>query len=271
MDDGKIMLLKEEQRMIKKTHPLAYSVREKMFKYFQDDGNGFYTGGGLFFRKSPKLPYLQINHDPAGKVYHPEVLLSAPHAVIQTRLGKRKNDDFMTGPIVEALCERTGCMGMVRTKNLGDDPNYDLAGPGLTYKEALADLACEKTKIFLDIHGTSNERPFDFCLGTNYGGNLNWNLDSPYTENPVLRRLEEILSELGRTVIDFEYYDRKVGKNVKFCASRNGNESKYMAENCRAKFPCIQLEIAARFRKDPEKIELLINALETFIKEMFEL
>lgn len=56
------------------------------------------------------------------------ILLSAPHAVKQIREGKIKEEDRLTGAIVEYLCIKTGTNGIVRTYNHNDDPNYENTG-----------------------------------------------------------------------------------------------------------------------------------------------
>ena len=53
------------------------------------------------------------------------VIFSCPHAVSQTREGKEKLADIHTGPLGFAL-NSLGFSVLVKTKNCGDDANYDM-------------------------------------------------------------------------------------------------------------------------------------------------
>jgi len=50
----------------------------------------------------------------------------------------------MTGAIVEYLCLKTEVNGIIRTYNLGDDPNFENEGYGLKYKNAMLNRIKEK-------------------------------------------------------------------------------------------------------------------------------
>ena len=53
------------------------------------------------------------------------VMLSAPHSVTQTRLGKIKIAEKMTGVLALLVRDATGCPVIFKTKNAGDDAGFD--------------------------------------------------------------------------------------------------------------------------------------------------
>lgn len=174
------------------------------------------------------------------------ILLSAPHAVKQARLGEIKTQDGNTGGITEYLCKMCNCYGIIRNHNELDDPNVDNAGLGLKYKEKMLSIIKQNNiKSVLDIHGCNNSHNFDFCIGTNDGKNLNG-------KTKVLDIINTELSSIGKVVIDDT-----------FKASKEGNISKYVCES--AKVPSIQLEISTKFRTESSYLKQLINSLQMII------
>ena len=103
-----------------------------------------------------------------------KVIFSCPHAVNQTRKGKTKLADVNTGPLGLAL-NQLGYPVLIKTKNCNDDANYDLISD---YKKYLKKIIKNKCYYFcVDLHGLSAKRDILFCLGTNFGKNLNKNID----------------------------------------------------------------------------------------------
>ena len=91
-----------------------------------------------------------------------KILISAPHAVEQTREGKIKLPEPVTGQIAREL-NKLGFSAIIKTENLGDDANYDLCHP---YKQALLEYCKENNICFVvDLHQLSYKREMDFCLG----------------------------------------------------------------------------------------------------------
>lgn len=170
------------------------------------------------------------------------ILLSAPHAVKQNRDGKIKEEDKLTGAIVEYLCMRTGANGIIRTYNCNDDPNYENSGKSLEYKEAIINMIKQKNiKLLIDIHGCTNKHGFDIEFGTNYGENIN-------QDNTFLEIFKQEFSKIGKVAIDKE-----------FKAQRDETVSRFINKN--GKIQCIQIEISSKFRK-----EQLFEMLDIFEK-----
>ena len=90
------------------------------------------------------------------------ILISAPHAVEQTREGKIKFPEPTTGEIARDL-NKLGYPAIIKTENLNDDANYDIEHP---YKKQLLKYCKENNIEFVvDLHQLSNKREMDFCLG----------------------------------------------------------------------------------------------------------
>lgn len=177
------------------------------------------------------------------------IILSAPHAVKQTRNGTIKKEDVLTGAIVEYLCKKTGVNGIIRSCNYNDDPNYYNEGQSLKYKDAI--LECIKRKniaILIDIHGCSNKHEFDIELGTNNGKNINQNTE-------LLEILNNEFSKISKVSID-----------EKFRASKSTTVSNYI--NTRSGIPCIQMEISSALRKEKNSLIKLLSAFEYIIESI---
>lgn len=168
------------------------------------------------------------------------IILSAPHAVKQNRNGIIKEEDKLTGAIVEYLCMRTGANGIIRTYNCDDDPNYENKGKSLKYKQAILNIVKQRNiKLLIDVHGCTNNHGFEIEFGTNYGENINH--DKTYLEI-----FEKEFSKIGKVAIDKQ-----------FMAKGDGTVSKFINKN--SKIECIQIEISTKFRK-----EQLVEMLEIF-------
>lgn len=172
------------------------------------------------------------------------IILSAPHAVKQNRNGIIKEEDKLTGAIVEYLCMKTGANGIIRTCNCDDDPNYENKGKSLKYKETILNIAKQRNiKLLMDIHGCTNKHGFEIEFGTNYGENVNH-------DNTYLEIFEKEFSKIGKVSID-----------KKFMAKNEGTVSRFINKN--SKIECIQIEISAKFRKEQlvEMLEIFENAI----------
>ena len=114
------------------------------------------------------------------------ILLSAPHGVAQTRLGKHKVAELGTIPTGWILAEKTKCHLVIKTQNNFDDANFD---ENCEYRKRLAQIIKEKNiKYLIDIHGLAKKRNMDINIGTNFGNNVK--------NNPML--FEHLLSVLKK-------------------------------------------------------------------------
>lgn len=99
-----------------------------------------------------------------------DILISAPHAANQTREGKIKYSERFTGVIAKILHKYYGYSIIYKTKNCGDDANYDEESP---YKDFLFKKCKEfKPLIVLDLHGLSKNRAAQINIGTNFGNSV---------------------------------------------------------------------------------------------------
>lgn len=98
------------------------------------------------------------------------VLISVPHGVSQTRLGKHKVAELGTIPLGILLTERTKSHIFIKTKKNFDDANFDT---NCAYRKKLKKIIKEKKiRFLLDIHGLAKSRDCDINFGTNIGENI---------------------------------------------------------------------------------------------------
>ncbi|MFR1565456.1 MAG: hypothetical protein ACLSUT_03345 [Christensenellales bacterium] len=108
------------------------------------------------------------------------VMLSAPHSVTQTRLGKIKIAEKMTGVLALLVRDATGCPVIFKTKNAGDDAGFDRDSD---YKRAAEKYVEENgIRLLLDLHQLSDKRKYAVDIGTGRGNNV---LSGFYTEAAV--------------------------------------------------------------------------------------
>ena len=209
-------------------------IRKINEKYVENNCNGSLgDNSNNFMIKSGKIP----------------ILISAPHAVRQIRKGKIKGAETLTGPIVEILCAKTGSNGIIRTCNLGDDPNSENEGVSLAYKDAILKIIEEKQiGCMIEIHGCKDDYPFEIDVGTNYGLNIN-------SEDEYLRIITEQLRVVGNTTVD-----------CIFDASSETIVSNYINKN--SKVPCFQIELCRSLRCDASRLEKLMDSLEIIVNEL---
>lgn len=98
------------------------------------------------------------------------VMLSAPHAALQTRHGRIKCAERFTGMLCRMAHARTGCPVIYKTRHLQDDANHD---PQSDYRDALCRHIRETgVTLLLDLHQLAPERPMALCIGTGRGRHL---------------------------------------------------------------------------------------------------
>lgn len=175
------------------------------------------------------------------------IILSAPHAVKQTRNGKIKEAEGETGAIAQIIAKETGAYVIYKTYNNDDDANYDICNN--LYKEELKQVITNnKIQLLLDLHGAKYESDFAIDIGTDYGKNIK--------NHKLIEILKDCLYKYG---ID------NVKENEKFRASTPHTISKYISES--TGISCIQLEIAGQYRyiENIDGVEKLIKALIDFV------
>lgn len=150
------------------------------------------------------------------------VLFSAPHAVLQTRMGALKYAERFTGMLCRLVHEQAGYPVMYKTQNLNDDANFDEVSD---YRDELCRYV-RKNGILcvVDLHQMKPERPLHLCIGTGYGGNLAGRVELTDT---VLRCMRE--HGVARLALD-----------EPFSASRPQTVSATVAATCG--IPAFQLE-----------------------------
>ena len=172
------------------------------------------------------------------------VLISVPHAVPHMRDGSLKSDEVNTDLIGMLVQENTGCHLFIN-EGVDGDPNYD--DPNV-YKDRLLEyVQAYGVAMVIDLHGASQEREFDFELGTGKSANV--------TEFPECAKLFASLPELkGLTITIDEFFPAAKPYTVSaFVSSRTG-------------IPCLQIEINRRMRKGDESILLTANALVRYVR-----
>lgn len=98
------------------------------------------------------------------------VMLSAPHAVVQTRNGRIKQAERYTGMLCRLIHQRRGCPCIYKARHMQDDANYDEFSP---YRDSLCEyIRLHSVRCLLDLHQLAPDRPMDLCIGTGHGANL---------------------------------------------------------------------------------------------------
>ena len=98
------------------------------------------------------------------------VLVSAPHAVSQVRLGKIKVPEIGSLKSVLWINDSTDVNLIVKTKNNYDDANLDETS--LYKDDVFSIIENNNIKYVFDFHGLGSHRPYDINLGTNMGRNI---------------------------------------------------------------------------------------------------
>jgi hypothetical protein len=103
------------------------------------------------------------------------ILISAPHSVDHIREGNIKKGEYKTGIFSHSLNKEMGTFSFYKTKNIGNDPNYDSSEP---YKQELVNIVNEYSiPLVIDLHLMREDRPNLIELGTGRGENIKNNPD----------------------------------------------------------------------------------------------
>ncbi len=154
------------------------------------------------------------------------VLISAPHATLQTRNGSIKCAERFTGMLCRMMHERIGCPVIYKTRHLRDDANHD---PVSDYRDALCRFVKQHDiRLVVDLHQMKPERKTDVCIGTGYGRNLQGHPE-------LINRFAEAFRMRGI---------RNVTVDEPYAAASPNTVSATVAARCR--IPAVQLEISTR-------------------------
>ncbi len=173
------------------------------------------------------------------------VLLSCPHGVEQTRLGKSKYPEIGALAVALELAERLNTNLIAKTSNHFDDVNFDEKSP---YKNKIK-KELENFDYIIDIHGLSAKRDIDINLGTNFGQNV-------VSDEKLFQKLARGLRNAGFTVaVDNPF----AGTDRTIAGTFAGNAW------------TVQIEINSgitNLKSQHKKLELLLNVLESWLKQL---
>lgn len=154
------------------------------------------------------------------------VLISAPHAVLQTRKGEVKCAERFTGMLCRLMHEKIHCPVIYKTRHLRDDANFD---PVSDYRDALCRYVQQHhVGLVIDLHQMKPERTLDVCIGTGRGRNL-------MGQTALVDRFVTCFANLGI---------KSIAVDEPFAATNANTVCTTVAERC--KIPAVQLEINTR-------------------------
>ena len=161
-----------------------------------------------------------------------KIIVSAPHSVEQTRHGKKKYSEPQTGALAKMLHEELGLPVSYKTRNCGDDANFDAVSP---YKDALVDyIKKNKIEFLLDLHQLAPSRDVMIDIGTGKMKNV---------------KNEEFVKVAYNT---FEKYDfGKIEIDTPFDASYPYTLSAYISREC--DISCLQIEMNSKIVRTDSK------------------
>ena len=114
------------------------------------------------------------------------VMVSAPHAVVQTRNGGLKQAERYTGMLCLLLNRRYGVPCIYKARHMQDDANHDAQSP---YRDALCEhIQHSGARCVLDLHQLAPRRAMALCIGTGHGRNLNGFTDAPMRICRIFKR-----------------------------------------------------------------------------------
>lgn len=154
------------------------------------------------------------------------VMLSAPHAMLQTRNGSIKCAERFTGMLCRLMHERIGCPVIYKTRHLRDDANFD---PVSDYRDALCRyIKAHNVRLVIDLHQMKPERPTDVCIGTGHGRNL-------LGDTALVPEFKQLFHRLGV---------KHISVDEPFAASEPNSVCATVASRCNV--PAVQLELNTR-------------------------
>jgi hypothetical protein len=155
-----------------------------------------------------------------------DTMISAPHAMLQTRNGSIKSAERFTGMLCRLMHERLGCPVIYKTRHLRDDANHD---PVSDYRDALCRYVKQHdVRFVLDLHQMKPERDTDVCIGTGQGHNI-------LGQDAIVEIIAEAFRRRGV---------KRVTVDKPFSGTGPNTVSSTVAARCRV--PAIQLELNTR-------------------------
>lgn len=151
----------------------------------------------LFLSKNQNNDHAVINGQKS-------VLISAPHGVMQYRLGKQKFKEIGSLSTALYLQERTKSFLIAKTKCNFDDANYD---ENCAYRKTMQKIIAQNNiKYLIDLHGLAEKRKCDVNLGIHLGENIQPNpkafdlLNSELIKNGFVVLIDQPFMAGSRTI-----------------------------------------------------------------------
>lgn len=160
-----------------------------------------------------------------------KIIITAPHSSEPFREGKYRFSDGAGTAALAVMLNRLTCATVMYTQyRTPSDPNYY---DDNEFKRTLADLISDhKPALVLDIHGSSDFRPYDVDLGTMNGKAL-------LGSQTLVTSLVSSLHQEGITNISDNYFAAEKNRTItRFASARQ--------------VPTIQLEISSTFLRPSE-------------------
>lgn len=178
------------------------------------------------------------------------VMLSAPHAVLQTRNGRIKQAERYTGMLCRLLNVHARCPCIYKSRHIGDDANHDATSD---YRDALCAYAkVQGIRYVLDLHQLAPSRAMALCIGTGLGANLHGKPDAV----DVVRDAFEARGLLPVTVDD--PFAARMPYTVSATAARAGLVSLQLELNTRL---LMETDAQCRFEDVMSALEQIVAAL----------
>ncbi|MCR5809701.1 MAG: N-formylglutamate amidohydrolase [Clostridiales bacterium] len=179
------------------------------------------------------------------------VMISAPHSAEQTRNGRKKYGEYLTGVLANMLHDELGCPIICKTKNCKDDANYDEKS---RYKQKLKKYVIKnKIGYLIDLHQMNPQRPEGIAVGTGEGRNIS-------ADPGIADRFVKCFEDAG---IDGVAIDKP------FSAINPNTVSSFIARECG--IPCVQLEFNTRLlskRYSECRYDEILSSMAKLIKEL---
>lgn len=181
------------------------------------------------------------------------ILFSAPHVFPHRRpslSGLYKQGEPWTDYIVKNICYEANTFGILSTQQMDYDPNYYKLSKNEYKKKIHKLIEDKKIKYFFDIHGLSDEYPYDF--GIYYLNRYNKSKDLAY-------ELAKFLNKKGLRNCLIQIL------NIK----KNKAESLAEYTTSKLKVPGLQIEVSRYIREDDILRESLIKNFNDFLVTLY--
>ena len=181
------------------------------------------------------------------------VLFSAPHAFAHRRpslSGLYKQGEPWTDEIVKSITHASDCFAILSIKQIDYDPNFYQIQKNLYKKEVNEIMKAKKLKYFFDVHGLSDEHPYDF--GIYYVNRYNKSKTLAYDLAQALNK-----GGLRNCLIQILNVKKTKGESLtEFVTSK-------------LKVPGLQIEVSRYIREDKDLREALIKNFSDFLLTLY--